>query len=208
MITAPAQSVLFQHSLVPATVTRSYHKLGRVKVRFPWMTDKQESDWVRVASPAAGNQCGLFFMPEENDQVLVALSRSHVERSYIIGVLWSNASKPPDEDRSKRQLTSRSGHRITLDDTKDAEKISIIDRSGNNTIELDAKNKTITITCAGDLTIKAAGNLTLESGDGKNVLIKARNVTINDQEARIEATSIKLQGSSGVNINGGALEVI
>lgn len=208
MITAPAQSVLFQHSLVPATVTKSYHKLGRVKVRFPWMSDKQESDWVRVVAPTAGNKCGLFFMPEENDQVLVALSRSHIERSYIIGVLWSNASKPPDEDRSKRQLTSRSGHTITLDDTKDAERISIIDKSGNNKIELDAENKTITITCAGDLTIKAAGNLTLESGEGKNVSIKAKNVTINDQEVKIEAASIKLQGSSGVNINGGALEVI
>lgn len=207
MITAPAQSVLFQHSLVPATVTKSYHKLGRVKVRFPWMSDKQESDWVRVASPTAGDKCGLFFMPEENDQVLVALSRSHVERSYIIGVLWSNASKPPDEDRSKRQLRSRSGHTITLDDTEDAEKISIIDKSGNN-IVLDSKNKTITITSAGDLTIKAAGNLTLESGKDNNVSIKAKNVTISDNEVKIEAASIKLQGSSGVSINDGALEVM
>ena len=210
MITAPAQSVLFQHSLVPATVTKSYHKLGRVKVRFPWMTDKQESDWVRVAAPTAGKECGLFFMPEENDQVLVALSRSHVERSYIIGVLWSNASKPPDEDRNKRQLTSRSGHTITLDDTKDAEQISIIDKSGKNKIELDAENKTITITCAGDLTIKAAGKLTLESGAGKSVSITGGTVAIEAKTGDVSMkakTTMALDGSK-VNINGSALEVV
>lgn len=209
MITAPAQSVLFQHSLVPATVTKSYHKLGRVKVRFPWMSDKQESDWVRVAAPTAGNQCGLFFMPEENDQVLVALSRSHIGRSYIIGVLWSNASKPPDEDRSVRQLTSRSGHTITLDDTKDAERISIIDKSGNNKIVLDAKNNTITIECGKDLTITAAGKLALNGKQG--VSITGENVAIKADKAdvAIEAkTSMALKGPSGVKVNDGALEVI
>jgi uncharacterized protein involved in type VI secretion and phage assembly len=208
MITAPAQSVLFQHSLVPATVTKSYHKLGRVKVRFPWMSDKQESDWVRVAAPTAGNKCGLFFMPEENDQVLVALSQSHIGRSYIIGVLWSNASKPPDEDRSKRQLTSRSGHTITLDDTRDAEQISIIDKSGKNKIVLDASGDKVklTIESGGDLTITATGKLALNSDD--DVTIKGANVTI-EATAKLAAkgSTMTLDGKS-VNVNSGALEVM
>jgi uncharacterized protein involved in type VI secretion and phage assembly len=178
MMTAPATSVLFRHSLVPATVTRSYHKLGRVKVRFPWMTDQQESDWVRVMAPAAGDKCGVFFMPEERDQVLVAFSHSHIERSYVLGVLWSNASKPPDEDRAKRQLKSRSGHTITLDDTKDAEQISIVDKSGKNKIVLDAKNNTITIDCGGDLTITANGKLALKSAD--DVTIDGKTVKVNN----------------------------
>ena len=164
MMTAPATSSLFRHSLVPATVTRSYHKLGWVKVRFPWMTDQQESDWVRVAAPAAGDKCGVFFMPEEHDQVLVAFSHSHIERSYVLGVLWSNASKPPDEDRARRQIKSRSGHTIMLDDTRDAELISIIDKSGNNKIVLDAKNNKITIQCAPDgLTLKGT-TVTINDG--------------------------------------------
>jgi phage baseplate assembly protein V len=207
MMTAPATAVLFRHSLVPAIVTKSYHKLGRVKVRFPWMTDKQETDWVRVMAPSAGDKCGVFFMPEEHDQVLVAFSHSHIERSYVLGVLWSNASKPPDEDRAKRQLKSRSGHTITLDDTKDAEQITIVDKSGKNKIVLDAKNKTITIECGGDLTITAEGNLALKS--------KTKDVSINGQNVKMTAVTnlaakgqeMALDGDGGVTVNSGALEV-
>ena len=207
MMTAPATAVLFHHSLVLATVTRSYHKLGRVKVRFPWMTDQQESDWVRVVAPSAGNDSGVFFMPEERDQVLVAFSHSHIERSYILGVLWSNANKPPSDDRARRQLRSRSGHTITLDDTKDAELISIVDKSGKNKIVLDARNKAITIECDGALTIKAKNKLSLESETG-NVSINGQNITL-DAKAKLSAKGqeMALDGTSGVKINGGALEV-
>jgi len=203
---APAHFAYSHHSLVPAIVTKSYHKLGRVKVRFPWMTDKQESNWIAVTAPAAGAKCGLFFMPEENDQVLVAFSYGHVERSYIIGVLWSEANKPPDEDRAKRQLTSRSGHTVTLDDTKDAEQISIIDKSTKNKIVLDTKAKTITIESDDKLTITAKGNLVLESTGG-DVSIKGKNVTI-EATANLAAKgkAMTLDGTS-VNVNNGALEV-
>jgi len=207
MMTAPATAVLFRHSLVAATVTRSYHKLGRVKVRFPWMTDQQESDGVRGVATSAGNHSGVFFMPEEHDQVLVAFSHSHIERSYILGVLWSNASKPPDEDRAKRQLKSRSGHTITLDDTKDAELISIVDKSKTNKIVLDAKNNTITIECGGDLTITAEGNLALKS-KSKDVSIDGQKVTVTAVgKLAAKGQEMALDGTSGVKINGGALEV-
>jgi phage baseplate assembly protein V len=202
---APAHFAYSHHSLVPATVTRSYHKLGRVKVRFPWMGDKQESNWIAVAAPAAGAKCGLFFMPEENDQVLVAFSYGHVERSYIIGVLWSDANKPPDEDREKRQFKSRSGHTITLDDTKDAELISIIDKSGDYKIVLDTKNKTITIESGDKLTITAKNNLTLESKSG-DISIKGNNVTI-EAKAKLAAKGGEMALNGKVNVNNGALEV-
>jgi phage baseplate assembly protein V len=195
------------HSLVPATVTKSYHKLGRVKVRYPWMDDDDESDWIAVAAPMAGGQCGSFFMPEENDQVLVAFSHGHVERSYIIGALWNNTNKPPDDDREKRQLKSRSGHTITLDDTDNAELISIIDKSGKNKIVLDAKNNTITIECGGDLTIKSQGNLAVQSD--KDVSIKGANVTIEaQQKLAAKGQSMALNGPQGVKVNDGALEVV
>jgi phage baseplate assembly protein V len=203
---APAHFNYAHHSLVPATVTRSYHKLGRVKVRFPWMDSKQESNWIAVVAPAAGDKCGVFFMPEENDQVLVAFSYGHVERSYIIGVLWSDARKPPDEDREKRQLRSRSGHTITLDDTKDAELISIVDKSGKNKLVLDAKHNTITIDSGGDLTITAKGKLALNSTDG-DVSINGKNVTIETAgNLAAKGKAMTLTGDS-VNVNNGALEV-
>lgn len=206
-MTAHATLTHFQHSLVPAKVTTTYHKLAKVKVRYAWMADDEESDWISVVAPMAGNRCGAFFMPEENDQVLVAFSHGHVERSYILGALWNDASKPPDDDREKRQLTSRSGHTVTLDDTKDAEQISIVDKSGKNKIVLDAKNNTITIECGGDLTIKSKGNLVLHSD--KDVSIEGAKIALDaQQKLTAKSKEVAINGPSGVKVNDGALEVV
>ena len=50
-------------------------KLGRVKVRFPWLSGSTESHWARVATPMAGNGRGLYFLPEVDDEVLVLFER-------------------------------------------------------------------------------------------------------------------------------------
>ena len=45
---------------------------GRVKVKFPWLGEDDESTWIRIASPMAGNGRGMYFLPEVDDEVLVA----------------------------------------------------------------------------------------------------------------------------------------
>jgi uncharacterized protein involved in type VI secretion and phage assembly len=52
--------------------------LGRVKVRFPWLSDLNESFWARVASPMAGDNRGVFFLPEKDDEVLVMFAHGDV----------------------------------------------------------------------------------------------------------------------------------
>jgi uncharacterized protein involved in type VI secretion and phage assembly len=41
--------------------------LGRVKVKFPWLSDVDESTWARIAAPMAGDQRGVYFLPEVDD---------------------------------------------------------------------------------------------------------------------------------------------
>lgn len=201
-------SLAIHHSIVVATVTKRYDQLARVKVRFPWMDEKQESDWIAVAAPMAGKERGVFFMPEEDDQVLVAYSHSHVEPSYVIGAVWSDVQKPPASDRAKRTIKSASGHTITLDDTKDAEMMSIVDKSGKNKIVLDAKHNKLTIECGGDLTITADGKISIESKKD-DVSIKGKTVTIEaQQKLAAKGNEMALNGPTGVKINDGALEVV
>jgi phage baseplate assembly protein gpV len=45
---------------------------GQVKVHFPWLDEEHETDWVRIATLMAGKDRGSFFMPEVEDEVLVA----------------------------------------------------------------------------------------------------------------------------------------
>ena len=44
--------------------------LGRVKVRFPWLSEEHESHWARMVTPMAGNDRGFYMLPEVDDEVL------------------------------------------------------------------------------------------------------------------------------------------
>src|SRR3981189_51028 len=69
-------------------------KLGRIKVCFPPLPGKPESDWGRAAQPAAGAGRGFYWLPHVNDEVLVASERGEAHRPYVIGSLWNGKDKP------------------------------------------------------------------------------------------------------------------
>lgn len=164
--------------------------LGRVKVKFPWRESQDESDWARLTTLMAGNERGSFFLPEVDDEVLVAFGQGNLEQPYVIGTLWNGKDKPPetnsDGNNNIRKLKSRSGHEIifnddsqqkkeklelrtkaghslVLDDSSGQEKIEIKDKTGSNSIILDSAQNSITIECAGQLKIKAQ-MIELEAG--------------------------------------------
>ncbi|HEY9599254.1 MAG TPA: phage baseplate assembly protein V [Cyanophyceae cyanobacterium] len=150
---------------------------GRVKVRFPWLSPEDESHWARILTPMAGNNRGLYFLPEVEDEVLVAFEHGLAEFPYILGGLWNGKDKQPennnDGQNNRRVIKSRSGHIIRLDDTKGKEKIEVIDKSGNNSIVISTADNSITITADADITIKSSkGKLTL-SGNGVEISSKA-----------------------------------
>jgi len=121
-------------------------KLGRVKVKFPWLPDSPESDWCRVSMPFAGNEHGTFFAPEVDSEALVAFEQGDFDRPYIVGYLWSGETALPTEANPERLIKSVSGNTITLNDTEGAEGISITDKHGNTIvmnkdgIEITARN--------------------------------------------------------------------
>ncbi|MEG4173918.1 MULTISPECIES: phage baseplate assembly protein V [unclassified Microcoleus] len=203
--------------------------LGRVKVKFPWLSETDESYWARVLTPMAGKQRGLYFLPEVDDEVLVAFDRGDISSPYILGGLWNGQDKPPESNtdgkNNLRVIKSRSGHQIILDDTENAEKITIRDGTGKNQIVIDSKNNSISIEGEKDISIKAKGKISLESSDG-DISIKCKNLAIQTQQnCEIKANSkvevkansncniqanagMALKCMAGVKINDGALEVI
>jgi len=203
--------------------------LGRVKVKFPWLSETDESYWARVLTPMAGKQRGLYFLPEVDDEVLVAFDRGDISSPYILGGLWNGQDKPPESNtdgkNNLRVIKSRSGHQIILDDTENAEKITICDKTGKNQIVIDSKNNAISIEGEKDISIKAKGKISLESSDG-DISIKCKNLAIQtqpnceikanskvevkaDSNCNIQANAgMALKCMAGVKINDGALEVI
>ena len=147
--------------------------MGRVKVRFPWLDADEEGNWARVLTPMAGNDRGLYFLPEVEDEVLVAFEHGRVEFPYVLGALWNGMDAPPesndDGENNMRTIKSRSGHIIRLDDTDGAEQIEIIDSAGANSIVISTADNTITIQADADITIQSAnGKLILSPNPPKD----------------------------------------
>lgn len=131
------------------TNTEDPDKLGRVKVKYPWLNDDTESWWARVISPGAGPEAGLFIVPEVDDEVMVIFEQGDFNRPYVLGGVWNGKDKVPPPGASaaakKKPLVrtwySRTGHQISVYDTAD-KKIEISTADGHKLI-LDDKNKKI-----------------------------------------------------------------
>jgi phage protein D len=211
-----------RHGVVIGKVTNlnDPDKLGRVKVQYPAIfaktgSDGVESGWARLVTPMAGPERGIEFIPEINDEVLVAFEHDDINYPFILGSLWSKVDKPPliseavgDKTVNKRIIKSRSGHTIILDDTDNEEKISIVDKTAKNSVEINSKDNAITINSEADITIEGKANLTLkgktiliEAIQGGNINVKGNNVSM---EAQAKAT---VKGTSGADIEGAQVNV-
>jgi uncharacterized protein involved in type VI secretion and phage assembly len=179
-------------------------KLGRVKVRFPWLSDEDESQWARIAAPMAGNDRGVYFLPEVDDEVLVAFEHGDIRFPYVVGALWNGKDAPPasncDGKNNVRVIKSRSGHVIKLNDEKDKETIEIVDKSAKNSIVVDTAKNTITITSDKDITLKAAnGTITL---DAQKVAVKSSDAS------KIESgAGMDIKASGTLNVKGATVNI-
>jgi uncharacterized protein involved in type VI secretion and phage assembly len=180
-------------------------KLGRVRVRFPWLAPDGdgESWWARIAVPMAGKDTGVYFLPDVDDQVLVAFDQGDVRFPYVLGALWTSKRTPPetvDQQNTKRTIKSRSGHKITFDDSSDAEKIEIIDAKQKVTIVIDSSKSTISIRADQDVSVESAnGKLTLS---GKSVEVASQeSLTLN------AIGDLKLESDAKASLNGKTVEI-
>ncbi|RMH08429.1 MAG: hypothetical protein D6704_03045 [Nitrospirae bacterium] len=177
--------------VVPAIVTNTKdpNSWGRVKVKFPWMSEEEESDWARVIGLGAGPNAGLCILPEIDDEVMVSFVHGDFSRPVVLGGVWNGQHHLPDEAEAAgaeetplvRTWHSRTGHWIAIYDNAD-NKIEIV-TSGGHKIVLDDQGGQVLIESEGDLLIKAKGDLTLESGG--DVELKA--------DGQVAITGVKIE---------------
>lgn len=178
--------------------------MGRVKVKFPWLSETEESFWARVASPMAGKERGFYFLPEVEDEVLVTFEQGDVRFPFVLGALWNGQDKPPEQNddgkNNARTIKSRSGHVIRLDDKSNEEKIEIIDSSGNNKIVIDAVNNRIEITSDKDITLSAPKG---------TIKLDAQKIQITSSaDAKIEAgAGMDVKATGQMNVKGATVNI-
>ncbi|MEE4218650.1 MAG: phage baseplate assembly protein V [Xanthomonadales bacterium] len=203
---APRERTDRFYGVVIGVVTNNQdpENMHRVKVRFPWLSDDVESNWARVAASMAGGDRGAYFLPEVDDEVLVAFEHGRVDHPYVLGSLWNGKDGAPesnaDGQNNHRTIKSRSGHVLRLNDTSGNETIEIIDKSGKNRIIVDTVKNSITIEADADITVRSSiGKLTLQAN---GIEVKSQ-AGISVQAAQ----SIDLKASAQVTVKGATIHL-
>ena len=181
------------YGVYPARVTDIVDpdQQGRVKVRLPGVPDTGDSNyeaWARLATMMAGNNRGTFFIPDVDDEVLVAFEHGDISRPFVIGGLYNGKDKPNlgnglfNQGKVKRNgFVSRKGHKFVFFEDQSKSGIALITSDGKIKVSLNETNTEIHIECQGKVLIKAQGDMNLESSG-----------------------SLTLKGDNGVKVNSGA----
>ena len=198
------------YAMVNAKVISNCDKTfsGRVKVSFAWLPGYEP--WARVATPMAGKDCGMVFIPQEGQEVLVAFNHGYINEPYVIASLYNGHDKPDEktakDPSNQRAIRTSTGHEIAFDDANG----TVLIRSGKgqhivlgpDEIEIAFdENHTTMITMKNDsLTLKAKQTITLEAPTID--IVASRNVAIRTQPgAKLEQTRIEINGGEYCSID-------
>lgn len=180
--------------------------LGRVKVKFPTLTDEHSSNWARVVALGAANNRGFDCLPEVNDEVLVGFEHGDIHRPYIVGGVWNGKDKPPEDVNDTivnnkvrlRTFRTRTGHTLQfIEEDKGSSKAGIkvqsckghnimlndsdrcieIKTKNGHIIKLNDENNSISIKSTGDLTLEAGGNIKLKASG--NITVEGATISLN-----------------------------
>lgn len=207
------------HGLQVAIVTQVHDDPDgemRVKVRMPLISGEEEGVWARVASPDAGENRGMFFRPELDDEVIVGFLNGNPNEPIVLGMLNSSA-KPtpivPAEENNEKGFVTKSEMKLLFDDDKPSvvietpagKKITVDDDAG--VIELEDENSNVVVInsdgismdSAGDITLKAAGDITIE---GTNI-----NLTASAEVTAEGSAGTSITSSASVKIEGALVQI-
>ncbi|MDP9241054.1 MAG: VgrG-related protein, partial [Actinomycetota bacterium] len=196
--------------VVPAQVTDVHDPddLGRVKVKFPWLSDTYVSDWVRLVSSGAGSSRGGIWLPEVNDEVLVTFEQGDLRRPYVIGGLHNGVDKPKLGDGlvdgssgavKRRGFVSKKGHALLFFDDDADDGVAVLTGDSKLRVSLNGGKQTIKISSSGkveiegqtDITIKAGGNLTLQA----------------QAKLELSGAQVSIKGSGPVEVSGSPIKL-
>lgn len=201
-------------------------KKNRVKVRLLSRTDSvQETDFIRVMTPAAGKEFGFFDMPEVGDEVLVGFVDGDFTAPYVLGCLWNTKNPAPvklEEGKNElRVLKSKTAHklefndgtetpgltlstakesRLTVDDK--AQTILLSDQKGENSIKIDIGGGKLELTAKSSIVLKCGGASIELNGSSNEITIKTSgNIKIDGQQVDIAGkAAINAKASGQLNL--------
>ena len=190
-------------------------ELGRVKVKLPALSN-EESFWVPVAVPSAGNERGLSMLPVPDEQVIVGFENGDPSYPYVLGSIFNGRDKPGDELAVKDgSFALKSDHKALVAAKED---ITLRSDGGKWVIQINGGDVQETVKAGqggqgaytgqfdGQWSLKATQSIQLESN--MQVTIKAPQIQIQAQgPLQLQGNPVQIDGGSAVTVSGGVINL-
>ncbi len=169
-------------------------KQGRCQVEYRGIEPNMLSPWAYIASPLSGSKRGMLFMPEENDEVLVAYGDAEFGHPYIVGFLWNGEQVSPENEAHQRVIVTPGGHQLRFEDKENDTRV-ILKSNGKHQLLMEDK--------AGQkkVELKSDGKRTLLLDDtppGKVEIVSGKNKILLDDNPG--TTKVELRAGAGVGV--------
>jgi uncharacterized protein involved in type VI secretion and phage assembly len=181
----------------------------RVKVKIPIVDKNEEGVWARLIKTYAGDNYGVLFYPEIDDEVLVGFLNNDPRQPIVLGALHSSAKEPPivpQDDNIEKGFITRSELKVIFNDEQKS--ITISTPKGREVVMNDNdENIKISDTNGNYIEFTTEG-ITIESG--KNLVIKASNdIDLNGLNITSKASGkFAAEGSSGAEMKTSSIAVL
>ena len=196
-----------------------YPGMIRVEIRTR-EKDSNVTDWIKIVTPYAGSDRGIYFLPEVGDEVIVAYYYGNVYQPYVIGSVWNqNSSKLPNnmanENNTIKKIRTKRGHEIIFyeEDGKDDleihtpknltikmndenEVIFIQDKDGKNIIKVDCKKGEINVTAEKKIALESGSSSVTIDNNSRKIAITSDSISIEaKQSLTLKGQSVKMEGA-------------
>jgi len=176
-----------------------------------------EQYWMRLVQPYASNKFGFAIYPEIGDQVLTL--RLGTGEYLCLGSLYTakNVAKISNDkgneygDNFLKEIRTKQGTAITINDEPDKEYMQVDVKEGKITVKLDVGGKAVTVKA--DTQNKNIDIISTEADvkvEVKNALVKASDAVIEIKSSKIDVKGAKItvKSDSTINVEAGGKIVI
>jgi uncharacterized protein involved in type VI secretion and phage assembly len=165
------------------------------------MDDSYVSDWARMVQFGAGKDRGALFLPEVDDEVLVAFEHGDSRRPYILGSLYNGKDKPKQGEGlvdstgvKRRGVVAKQGSMLIFFDDAGKEGIALLSSDKGLKVSLNKTKTTIHIASNGEIKIEGTQKVTIDGG--QQLVLKGEQVQVEG------TTSLELKSSAQVSVSG------